>query len=379
MDEVDPIRAARVQQLKALIEDAELDLIGAIDTARAILGRGHPIINRLIGARNIGPLVSEYDPSAWTELVDDMRRAAGAKKDKAAAMRVLPPAGSGIVRGGRMLSKKNAEASTLEDVAAELLAASGEVESAIASVVSARQLHDTEEHENAEENADEAVDNLGEGKKAKKKGGRCTAEFKQALARFNISVQRYWNGSLVGPDCMLLTENYIAVLTQVRIKIDELFPTSSKATAFFDRHAQVLRHIHVIGHLSRKVAMLTAGELDELETACFEFGRVFRVSYPDHPILTVKGHTVEDHLIHFARHYGVLGVFGEDGMEAEHPLDTRMRLLVRTMRNPVARQKALQSHMIVHKKFRNPAGPKRRRRNKTQIAAAAAAADEQGP
>ena len=42
----------------------------------------------------------------------------------------------------------------------------------------------------------------------------------------------------------------------------------------------------------------------------------------DHPMLTVKGHTVEDHLIHFARHYGVLGVFGEDGMKAEHPFDT---------------------------------------------------------
>jgi hypothetical protein len=39
-------------------------------------------------------------------------------------------------------------------------------------------------------------------------------------------------------------------------------------------------------------------------------------------MLTVKGHTVEDHLIHFARHYGVLGVFGEDGMKAEHPFDT---------------------------------------------------------
>ena len=54
----------------------------------------------------------------------------------------------------------------------------------------------------------------------------------------------------------------------------------------------------------------------------------------DHPMLTVKGHTVEDHLIHFARHYGVLGFFGEGGMEAEHPFDTRMRLLVRTIRNP---------------------------------------------
>ncbi len=80
--------------------------------------------------------------------------------------------------------------------------------------------------------------------------------------------------------------------------------------------------------------MLTAGELDALETACLEFGRSFRLSYSDHPTITVKGHTVDDHFIHFARHYGVLGVFGEDGMEAEHPFDTRMRLLARTIRYP---------------------------------------------
>jgi hypothetical protein len=174
---------------------------------------------------------------------------------------------------------------------------------------------------------------------------------------------------------MQFTDNYIDVLTRVRFKIDELFPASSKATLFFDRHAQVLQHIRVIGHLSRKVAMLTANELDELEFACLEYGRLFRVSYSDHPILTVKGHTVEDHLTQFARHYGVLGVFGEDGMEAEHPLDTRMRLLVRTMRNAVSRQKALQDHMIINKKFKNPSRRKRSRRGAAADAAAAAAGE----
>ena len=93
------------------------------------------------------------------------------------------------------------------------------------------QLVEAEEHEGADEDAaDETAKNHGEGRK---KGGRCTAEFKQALARFNISVQRYWNGSLVGPDCTLFTDNFIDVLTQVRLKIDELFPGSSKALFFF--------------------------------------------------------------------------------------------------------------------------------------------------
>jgi hypothetical protein len=55
-----------------------------------------------------------------------------------------------------------------------------------------------------------------------------------------------------------------------------------------------------------------------------------------------------------------------------------MRLLVRTIRNPKKRQKALQDHMIIGKKFKNQAQPKRPRRNKAQIAAAAAAAAAAG-
>jgi hypothetical protein len=131
-----------------------------------------------------------------------------------------------------MISKKEAESAVLEEAAAAFLVASDQVDNAASSVVSARhQLHEAEEHEGADEDAaDAAAKNHGEGKK---KGRRCTAELKLALARFNISVQRYWNGSLVGPDCKLFTDNYIDVLTQVRLKIDELFPGSSKATLFF--------------------------------------------------------------------------------------------------------------------------------------------------
>lgn len=177
-----------------------------------------------------------------------------------------------------MISKKEADSAVLEEAAAAFLVVSDQVDNAASSVVSARhQLVEAEEHEGADEDAaDETAKNHGEGRK---KGRRCTAELKLALARFNISVQRYWNGSLVGPDCTLFTDNFIDVLTQVHLKIDELFPGSSKALFFFDRHAQVLQHVHVFGHLSRKVAMLTAGELDALETACLEFGRSFRLSY----------------------------------------------------------------------------------------------------
>ena len=50
-------------------------------------------------------------------------------------------------------------------------------------------------------------------------------------------------------------------------------------------------------------------------------------------MLTPKGHIVEKHVHDFARRYRALRVFGEDGMESLHPLDVRVRMLVRTMKN----------------------------------------------
>jgi len=145
LDEVDPIRAALVQELTVLIEYSELELIGAIESAREFLGRRHQAISRLIGVRNIGILVSECDPGALTELAAEMKRAPDAKKGEAAAKLELPPSGSGIVRRGRMISKKEAESIVLEGAAAAFLVVSDQVDNAAASVVSARhQLHEAE-------------------------------------------------------------------------------------------------------------------------------------------------------------------------------------------------------------------------------------------
>jgi len=98
-----------------------------------------------MGVRNIGILVSECDPGALTELAAEMKRAPDAKKGEAAAKLELPPSGSGIVRRGRMISKKEAESIVLEGAAAAFLVVSDQVDNAAASVVSARhQLHEAE-------------------------------------------------------------------------------------------------------------------------------------------------------------------------------------------------------------------------------------------
>ena len=74
--------------------------------------------------------------------------------------------------------------------------------------------------------------------------------------------------------------------------------------------------------------------MDQLQKACAGFGAAFRKAYPKRGgLLTPKGHIVEKHIHYFAKKYGTLGVFGEDGMESLHPLDARAKMLVRTMKN----------------------------------------------
>ena len=92
--------------------------------------------------------------------------------------------------------------------------------------------------------------------------------------------------------------------------------------------------------------MLTDDELDQLQEACAGFGAAFRIAYPKGGgLLTPKGHIVEKHVNYFAKKYGTLGVFGEDGMESLLPLDARARVLVRTMPNPKNRHKAKTAHL----------------------------------
>ena len=66
--------------------------------------------------------------------------------------------------------------------------------------------------------------------------------------------------------------------------------------------------------------------MNQLQEACAGFGAAFRIAYPKRGgLLTPKGHIVEKQVNCFARKYGTLGVFGEDGMEPLHPLDARTK------------------------------------------------------
>jgi hypothetical protein len=183
--------------------------------------------------------------------------------------------------------------------------------------------------------------------------------------------------------------NHDEILAQVQLKIDSQFPngfpgdpsTTLLASTFKARHSAILEPMNTIGHLTRKVAMLTDDELDSLDGAIADFKTAWPISYPGHPILTPKGELVVNHVSAQARFYGTLGVFGEDGIEALHQMDSSIRMLVRSMRSPSQRQAAHVSHMVIQQHFGSKTSKsKRKRRNKAQVeadeAAVAAAAPE---
>ena len=172
-------------------------------------------------------------------------------------------------------------------------------------------------------------------------GGVLVAALKAALAKHNISVQRYWNGTLVGPDCRKLLQNYESVLAALSQAIQG--STSGwgavEAERFVYRHTAVLKPLATISHLTRAPRKLTDVEIDKLRDACAEFGRARRAHFPDSP-LTPKEHVTERDMMEQVERYRTIGWFGEDGLEALHPYDTRKRQLVAAVRNPEARHRA---------------------------------------
>jgi len=176
--------------------------------------------------------------------------------------------------------------------------------------------------------------------------------FKKTLSNKGISVQRYWNGAIVGPDCRKFLKMFRAVLEIIRAEIEKK-TWRCEGQKWFDRHVAVLKELDVVGNycLLPRTSMLLLEELDALQAACTAYGAAYREAYPNHPILTHKGHLIEMHLASIARRFGTVGIFGEDGMEAMHPLDSRARLLVQSMRKAVDRHKALTAHTAIPQNF----------------------------
>jgi hypothetical protein len=154
-------------------------------------------------------------------------------------------------------------------------------------------------------------------------------------------------GTLVGPDCRRFLDEHVEILEDARVGMVRRGHSAADSD-FVKMHTRVLAPLAVVSRITRRVngaganGLLLEADQTELIAACSEFGRAWRESYERK--LTPKGHIAEVRVPQFVRWYEACGVFGEDGVEALHVLDSACRRVVRCMRNPEARKEAQDLH-----------------------------------
>ena len=128
---------------------------------------------------------------------------------------------------------------------------------------------------------------------------------------------------MVGPDCRRFLEHSEAILEELQNKINTVKGAHASPN-FKERHAAVLRPLKVVSRLMRAVRILDGTERADLTRACKEFGTAWRASYG---MCTPKAHMIEVHVPRYVEKYHTIGIFGEDGIESLHPLDSKVRTI----------------------------------------------------
>ena len=364
-DGSDPRLAKELAECVALVEETELDVASYISAAAESLP-GNAAFAAVIGNSAPGDLVPQSsDLTIFQPLIDALEEAAADKLQLAVEAETLPHQPSG--HSGRVRGLAAQKASAIRAEAEELSVVAKSLTESLTALAGARSLLD--EHTADEDGAP--------------KSGVLTAVLKEALQLYGISMQRYWNGTLVGPDVRKLLRVYDQILQAVAAEMAKIHG-DAEAARFVHRYSSVFAPLCIISHLTRstlegreKYGRFSPEQLTELDTACATFGQAFRAAHER--MLTVKGHIVERHIPLFARHYGILGIFGEDGLESLHPLDSRIRLITRTMRNPKRRSIATMRHMDMAKHGKGAEHEKRKRARSSAAAAAAEGSDEEAP
>jgi hypothetical protein len=82
----------------------------------------------------------------------------------------------------------------------------------------------------------------------------------------HISVQRYWNATLVEPGVRRFLTAYVAILEALAAK-KSASKGAAAAAEFTATHSRVLEQLQVVRHLTRTIDMLSALELNTLEHA----------------------------------------------------------------------------------------------------------------
>ena len=139
-----------------------------------------------------------------------------------------------------------------------------------------------------------------DGKGSAVNDGHLVAALNEALNEYNISVQRYWCGALVGPDCRRLLAVYQQVLDHIATAV-RLHQGDAEAADFVKRNSRVLKPLEVVSRITRRVTgagpggLLSVEEKDEVKKACAGFGEAWKLSYEDKNE-TPKAHIVIKHL-----------------------------------------------------------------------------------
>ena len=102
---------------------------------------------------------------------------------------------------------------------------------------------------------------------SKKKGGKVTKAFGDAMARRNINAQIYWNETPVGPDTRRFQEHHKKILGTVKAAMITNSASPEVASAFYDRHCAVLKPHAIVTRFGRKNAPLSPGEVSDLRAA----------------------------------------------------------------------------------------------------------------
>ena len=93
-------------------------------------------------------------------------------------------------------------------------------------------------------------------KEAEEVEGTLVAAMKAALDSCGISVQRYWNATLVGPDCRRFLEKREEILGAIRAAMLSAKYWTPECDGFVQRHTSVLEPLDKVLHLTRKVNAL---------------------------------------------------------------------------------------------------------------------------
>ena len=268
LDGVDEESARLLETLTGDAARLEDDFIDQIEVVIDLLSSTNVFVLSTFGSTpDLGRSVEEMPIATWDSLAEEANLKAAAKSAAGAALAALTLNAANQKLSRRQLHINEESALQMENEASKLRAGATALITAKDAVVAARAAVEAEEFTQA---AKAATD----GNEAAT-GGVLIAAMKSTLQEHHISVQRYWNATLVGPDVRRFLAAYEAILETLAAKI-----TASNgqqiAAEFNARHSAVLKQLAVASHLTRKTEKLSALELDQLEFACTAFGDAFR-------------------------------------------------------------------------------------------------------